>query len=180
MTFYDFICKFIPGALICVFIDLCRGGNAVLSCDEGTMWYVVLFIASYIIGLVYDYVIIFISGKLKLTRNTCMLVKTRRVLLKNTGRDGEESADGIQQLYDEAYYTCMKSGMLGHVPVLEAHENFIKLIYPILLSYLILILCRCDILDCESRRIIGCMIILALCMLPFVWYRIQMTCLLYT
>lgn len=175
MTFYDFIGKFIPGVLICVFIDLCRGDFVVLSCNEGTMWYLVLFIVCYIIGLVYDYLIRFISEKLKLNRNTCLLVKTRKAVYKKTGKDGDTSNSDIRQSYDIAYYTCMKSGILGNVPVLEAHENFIKRIYPILLSYLILVICQCDMLKCEDRGIIGSMIVVALCLLPFVWYRIQKT-----
>lgn len=161
-TFYDSLNKLTVGTLLLLLTGTRMGENA-----EST---ILFFVTAFIIGIFYQTIIKCITYFL--TNNLHMIKKAHEnVILKNNYITEDD--------YLKAYYNVVKNGFLMNIPTLEAHENFLRNLWPICLMYLIAVLadcCQCFIgeIICQSKCATAMFLLLLIVFIPFVWYRIQM------
>lgn len=170
ISFYDFLGKFIPGALLLLLLDSILPSVKIDS-PEILLWIV----AAYLLGILWDNLIRLISSCL--IRNDCMLKRSRNKYLKKIGviySSNEEHS--IQFAYDEAYSLLMLHNMLGTVPTQESHANFLRNTWPIIVFFLVRIIIGAGQCDCDN--ILKCIIlslITLIIIVPYLWYKIQMS-----
>ena len=161
-TFYDSLNKLTVGTLLLLLTGTRMGENA-----EST---ILFFVTAFIIGIFYQTIIKCLTYFL--TNNLHMIKKAHEnVILKNNYITEDD--------YLKAYYNVVKNGFLMNIPTLEAHENFLRNLWPICLMYLIAVLadcCQCFIgeIICQSKCATAMFLLLLIVFIPFVWYRIQM------
>ncbi|MDE6264608.1 MAG: hypothetical protein K2M11_05620 [Paramuribaculum sp.] len=174
ISFYDFLGKFIPGALLLLLFD----SNLLkvkLDSPEILFWIA----AAYLLGILWDKVIRFISPCL--TRNDWMLIRSRKKHTTFIERIGGtcymQDEQSIQFAYDKAYSLLMLHNMLGTVPKQESHENFLRNIFLIIVFFLIKTVigtCQCCCVNLWNT-ILQLSLIALIIVVPFLWYSIQMS-----
>lgn len=171
-TFYDSLNKLTVGTLLLLLL----GGMI----GEKVETNILFFVTASIIGIFYQ---TFIKDRTRfLTNNLHMIKKAHEnVILKNKyiTKDDYLKASYDTDDYLKAYYNVVKNGFLMNIPTLEAHENFLRNLWPICLMYLIAVLadcCQCFIgeIICQSKCATAMFLLFSTVFIPFVWYKIQM------
>jgi hypothetical protein len=144
-SLYDFFTMVIPGFLLLVLISSCGQCNFTFSelGVEGIMGGTLLFIASYIIGLLYHKVVERFTPRLR--NNKCCIKKQwekfKSEYEQNAETSPKKSTKGGLHEYYTAFYALMKANMLYNIPVLEVQVAFLRNMVPITLLYIIAICC---------------------------------------
>lgn len=159
LNLYDTLTMFVSGFLIVTWYPkLCE-------CFEplDTSKFITLIIC-FIIGLIYHTLLSCVLGCLR--NNKCMIKKAYKEVY------GSEYTDCYDKLYDDylkSYYRIMREQCLGNIPILEAHEAFLRDTFLLILLHVILL--ACDGFTCAC---VSAMILAVLVLYPVVWYIIQM------
>ena len=114
---YDFLAIFCPGILL--LLPLIINLDYTTKCE----WIIVfLFLSvSYFVGLAFHNLIEFLLKAVGILKNKYLLVNTYQCVNKQ-----QPAKDKIRQIYNKQYYSIMKSGMIGNIPILESQEAFIR------------------------------------------------------
>jgi len=153
-TLYDMLTMVIPGFLLLMLFPLCCP-CWLTNFQNGTSIFM-LFIACYIVGLIYHKAIESLFNKLNFRNNTKQIEKMYNKFCCDFKKDGEiipKEKEKIQNKhqYYKAYYRLMNNNMLNNIPTLEAHVAFIRNLMPVLLLYIVaLCCCRCCIFCINS------------------------------
>ncbi len=198
ISFYDFLGKFIPGALLLLLFK-----DYTPTVELESLEVVIWIAAAYLIGIIWDKFIRWATSCLR--RNPCMLkcsLENYKIYIeKLTGeiyntcykeddkQDNSEvdKEDNIEKCsedilckYDDEYSLLMFHNMLGTVPKQESHENFLRNIWGIIVCYFVKVVlsCSCGNTDrclcaCNTTLII-CLVALII-IVPIVWYKTQMS-----
>ena len=140
----------IPGFLLLMLVPICCDCQFDVFYREATAATAVLvFIAAYIIGLIYHKAIECLYNSLELRNSKKFIEKNGKQLLdefKKDGGDAEKYKDLLfnRREYYKAYYALMKNSMLHSIPVMEAQVAFIRNITPVMALYIIAVCCCND------------------------------------
>ncbi|MBD5173874.1 MAG: hypothetical protein HDT08_04470 [Bacteroidales bacterium] len=193
ISFYDFLGKFIPGALLLLLFNS-NTPTFKLDSPEIVIWLA----AAYLLGIIWDRIVRCVFKKLRrcpymirlsLKKQICQIRKNNDGKYPNPLISNIPTKDDILYYYDEAYSLLMIKNMLGTVPKQETHENFLKNIAAILFVLLLkLIFCNdkfksggiSSFLDCLGlckycNCGIFCIIVVAIAVVALVWYKTQMS-----
>ena len=183
ISFYDFLGKFIPGALLLLLFD----SNLLkvkLDSPEILFWIA----AAYLIGIIWDLVLRYFFKKLRC--NQCMLIRSYKKMVKRIKYNSEYKAiylgttateRNIKYYYDKAYSLLMINNMLGTLPKQESHENFLRNIWLIIIGYLLKALCSpccnayCNCACGKMSHFITIGLVAFILIIPFLWYNVQMS-----
>ncbi len=174
ISFYDFLGKFIPGALLLLLFSSSLP-PVKLDSLEILLWIA----AAYLLGILWDKIIRFFSRCL--TRNDWMLArahdKHKKFMEKIGGTYHPQDRHSIQFAYDEAYSLLMLQNMLGTVPKQEGHENFLRNIYLIIVFFLIKTIIGNGQCCCGNicNTILMLFLIALIIIVPGLWYSVQMS-----
>jgi len=147
ITFYDFLNKIVTGFLLLLIINnpdkLKPDVSNIMDSsfkDYEVISYFLLLIVSYIVGMVFSFIVDAITIDL---RNNPSLIKEAWLNANNKEEDDFNNAYGLDSKrllsdYLQAYYKLMKNGMLNSIPILEPQEKFVRqLIVLIIVKFLI-------------------------------------------
>lgn len=170
ISFYDFICKLIPGTLI--WAPWISESNNYGYHGPELLWYIILFSGFYLTGIIWEFLMTkFIFGKLRQCPD--MLIKAKKKFY-NTIENPDVSITcdpkKIKLEYVNAYTLGLKHNVLRDLPILESHENFLKTNWFIIGYYTILTGC-CPL--CPLQVIALSSLVIAFGAVPFIWYWIQ-------
>ncbi len=167
LSLYDFLSILTTGFLL-ILLSLGR-------IPEGEELFLIA-IASYLVGLVFHWIIESTLGKL--TRNSQCIVRKAYKLVQNSLEETPMSDYGKNQ-YLEAYYQIAKNNCLMNIPILEAQAAFVRNIWVIIPLYIIAVCICCPIISImdvtfgSSYSVAIALTVLWLT-LPFLWYSLQL------
>ena len=147
-SLYDFFAIVIPGFLWLLLISLWSNGHFIIVCNgiNGLIGTTLLFIASYIVGLLYHKLVELLFRCFR--NNPCVIKKQWEKFKKEYEKDGgtfeKQEKTGNRYKYYTAYYALMKNNMLNSIPVLEAQVAFLKNMV-FLIPFYIITVCCCGI-----------------------------------
>ena len=176
MSFYDFVGKFLPGVLI--WAPWLNKQSFTSGDSYNILHMIVAFVGFYLTGIIFNSLIFFLTKKLR--RNPMMLVKARNDVgeefkaLNNNWHLIKYDMTNIEILYIKSYTFIQEKNMLGAIIVLESHEIFLKVIWPIVLYYIVyVILCGNFFMPVTAQ---ATLIFLLICLIaiPVIWYKTQM------
>lgn len=159
LNLYDTLTMLVSGFLIITWYPKLCDCFEPLDMSE-FMTYIICFI----VGLIYHTLLSFFLSCLR--NNKCMIKKAYKDV------NGKEYTDCYDKLYDDylkSYYRIMREQCLGNIPILEAHEAFLRDTFLLILLHVILL--ACDGFTCAC---VSAMILAVLVLYPVVWYIIQM------
>ena len=158
ITLYDFLCM-----LVCGYLILCiLTGMGELPNNN-----VLLYILSYLVGMVYHKAIYPLLGNMQ-----CMVMRSWNKVNKDI--DGELPQGSMNDYY-KGYYYLMEKNCLNNIPVLEAQVAFCKDVFFLLLLIIVEILSGCCHVNFFGNACLLNVLLVVLCVaLPFVWYVTQM------
>ncbi|MDR3180944.1 MAG: hypothetical protein LBT61_03330 [Prevotellaceae bacterium] len=146
-SIYDFFAMVIPGFLWLLLISFCCKWNFTFAGYgiDGIIGGTMLFIACYTIGLVYHKLVELMTNKW-FRNNRCCIRKSWEKFCTEYKKDNDKKENsqwtkGNRHDYFKAYYTLMKEGMLGSIPVLEAQVAFLRNLVLITVAYTIKMYC---------------------------------------
>lgn len=176
ITFYDFISKLIPGTLLWapwILLSFKDQNGCVDLESTSLLWYIILFSGFYLTGIIWEFLISKVAFRwLRLW--SCMLIRAKRKCFKFAGEPVENVTSdptNIKGEYINAYLQGLKNNVLRDLPVLEAHENFLKTIWLIIGYYAVL---AGVLLSGAWQVVVLSLIVIAFGGVPFIWYNIQM------
>ena len=140
----------IPGFLLLMLIPVCRDGRFDISdMDINALSGFLIFIASYLIGLIYHKAVEALFNNLGLRNNRKAIKRCAERFRSDYKKDKSEAKDAScnRHEYYKAYYTLMQNNLLhSAIPVMEAQIAMIRNMLPVILFYIIAICCcRCCI-----------------------------------
>ncbi len=179
ISFYDFLGKFITGVLLLALVT-----PPSFNADANAFAWLMYFVAAYLIGIIWDLLMRLVTSKLR--RNPKMLSYSYDKYVANNIAPLFKHSDIVEK-YDEAYTLVMMHNTLGSIPPQECSQNFLRNIWLILILYIVYLIawlpCGENIMYFHGSLGFGCevyksclilLIILAI-VIPFAWWRIQMS-----
>jgi hypothetical protein len=150
VTLYDMLAMVIPGFLILLFFYSVSMEYEAYEHTCNWVFIFIVFIASYLTGLVWHKLMECLFKPLKFRNNEpCIEAAAKKFIEKyrEDGGNAEQLPFQHKNRYEyyRSYYYLMKQGALNSIPVLEAQVVFIKNMLLIILFYSFALLC------CESR-----------------------------
>ena len=176
MSFYDFVGKLVPGILIWApWLSI----YCPVSWEASNLiFFIVAFVGFYLTGFIWTSLIYKLTQKLR--RRPFMLITARSYIshayneLRNKWHSKEINKNNIEILYLEAYTYAQKNNVLGPVPILESHENFLRVIWPLIIYFIFVMLWQPFEIEVISLKILLSFLFICLLSIPFIWYQIQM------
>ncbi|MDE6479985.1 MAG: hypothetical protein K2L45_06905 [Muribaculaceae bacterium] len=177
ISFYDFLGKLIPGSLLWTpWILKSYNGNfeGIEFASFTCLLYFILFIGFYLIGIIWDFIIVRkIFHCLRL--NPTMLILSKERYNKDSSAEITHSdtsdPDTIKKIYIAAYYKGLEEGALHDLPIMESHENFLKTIWLLIGYYVVW---AGYYLPETWNVVVMSILILFFILVPIIWYRTQM------
>lgn len=176
ITFYDFISKLIPGTLLWApwILLSYNGHNGYVDLESiSLLWYIILFSGFYLTGIIWEFLISKIAFRwLRLC--PCMLIRAKRKYFMFANKSSEfitSDSMEIKREYIRAYYQGLNGNVLRDLPVMEAHENFLKTIWLIIGYYTVV---AGVLLNGAWQVVALSLLIVSFVAVPFIWYKIQM------
>ena len=176
ITFYDFLSKLIPGTLLWApwILISYNVSNGYDDLENGSLlWYIILFSGFYLTGIIWEFLISkAVFRWLRLC--PCMLIRAKRKYCKFADKLEEDNTldpKEIKRDYLKAYYQGLRSNVLRDLPVMEAHENFLKTIWPLIGYYAVLV---GIFLSGAWKVVVLSLLVIAFGVVPVIWYKFQM------
>lgn len=176
ITFYDFISKLIPGTLLWAPWILISYNSPNVGIDLGSkslLWYIILFSGFYLTGIIWEFLISKVAFRwLRLCPS--MLIRAKRKYFKFADKPLDKISlepKEIKREYVKAYYQGLKSNVLRDLPVMEAHENFLKTNWLLIGYYAVL---AGIFLSGAWQAVVLSLLVIAFGGVPFIWYKTQM------
>lgn len=176
MSFYDFVGKFIPGVLI--WAPWLNKQSFTSGDSYNILHMIVAFVGFYLTGIIFNSLIFFLTKKLR--RNPMMLVKARNDVgeefkaLNNNWHLIKYDMTNIETLYIKSYTFIQEKNMLGAIIVLESHEIFLKVIWPIVLYYIVYVILCGNFFMPVTVQATFIFLLICLIAIPVIWYKTQM------
>ena len=176
ITFYDFISKLIPGTLlwapwILISYNASNGYDNLENCS--LLWYIIIFSGFYLTGIIWEFLISKVAFRwLRLCPG--MLIRARRKYCNFATEPVEDLTSDpteIKRKYVKAYYQGLKTGVLRDLPVMEAHENFLKTNWLLIGYYAVL---AGVFMSGAWQVVVLSLLVIAFGGVPFIWYKTQM------
>lgn len=176
MSFYDFVGKLVPGILI--WAPWINQFYPLSWNSSNLIYFIIAFVVFYITGFIWCGLINIIT---KWMRRNPSMIHRARVKIQNEYINSKPSwikapysKRDIDFLYVKTYIRIQEKGLLGPIPVLESHENFLKSIWLLLLYYIAIIYKNSVSLNHYSYLILISFLLLCIWCIPFIWYYVQM------